>query len=191
MVCGCSCPRQCPAFDFSQTPCLPKHTGSPLTTDVILQGTTETWEGHTKWQGLWWGRYQSFLSGPLLLPPRCWICQDVVKLIRGFQASWKEDKNRGEVEINLYCFHGSCTFNLIPRAKEMAKPLASTEAACSMFLIPPSHWIWFPEVRGVRVSTQTSESKGTPWDWQDTKGMWPGHLGALLRKASRPWKAGI
>lgn len=73
---------------FSNTLLAPsKHTSSPSTMDGTQQAAAETWEVHVEWQVLTRGRYQSFLGGSLLLPPRCLSCQDVVKLIRGFQAS--------------------------------------------------------------------------------------------------------
>lgn len=61
------------------------------------------------------GRHQLALSGLLLLPPRCWSCQDVVKQIRGFQTSRKEDLEKElRWEINLSAgFCGYRTLNLI------------------------------------------------------------------------------
>jgi len=48
------------------------------------------------------------------LATEVWSCQDIVKLIRGFQAGWKGDKNRVIVGNQpLYWFYGYCTLNLI------------------------------------------------------------------------------
>lgn len=117
-----------------------RHRGSPSTTDGTPREAAETREVRTERQGLQRGRYRSFLSGPLLLPPRCWSCQDVGKRIRGFQASWKAEKNRGIVGNQpLYCCYGHCTLNLIQQelVKGEAEPLVSTKAACSVLFISP------------------------------------------------------
>lgn len=172
-------------------------TGSPSTTDRTHQEAAETWEVHSEWQGLQRRRYQSFLSGPLLLPLRCRSCQDVVKLIRGFQARWKEDKTRGIVGNQpLYCFYGYCMLNLIQQ--ELVKgeedgrdPGFYKSCMFCVFDIPHLAEVGSRGQNLVRVSAWTSEIERPLWDWQEKKGMWPGHLGALLRKASWPWKAGI
>lgn len=131
---------------FPRDPARPfQRRGSPSTTDGSHREAAETREVHTERQGLQRGRHQSFLSGPLLLPPRGWSCQDVGKRIRGFQASWKAEKNRG-IEGNqpLCCCYGRCTLNLIQQ--ELVKGEGGGRAlgfykSCmfGVFYTPPSH----------------------------------------------------
>lgn len=132
---------------FSDTLLAPsQHRGSPSATDGTPREAAQAREVRTERQGLQRGRCRSFLSGPLLLPPRRWSCQDVGKRIGGFQASWKAEKDRGIVGNQpLCCCYGHCTLNLIQQ--ELVKGEGGGRTlrfykSCMFcaFCIPPSHW---------------------------------------------------